>query len=52
MGIQMAWNDASRALTLELAPGSCLLTRTDIEIRMGQEIQPLKFDGSPIKVSF
>ena len=53
MGIQMAWNDAQRALTLDLAPGSRMLTPVrNIEVRLGQEIRSVKFDGNPIKILF
>jgi alpha-D-xyloside xylohydrolase len=53
MGIQMAWNDPKRSLTLELVPGSRLLTPMQkIEIRLGQEIRSVKFDGSPIRILF
>jgi alpha-glucosidase (family GH31 glycosyl hydrolase) len=53
MGIQMPWNDAQRALTLDLAPGSRMLTPVrNIEVRLGQETRSVKFDGSPIKIVF
>jgi len=53
MGIQMAWNDAQRSLTLELAPGSQMLTPVrNIELRLRHEIRLVRFDGNPIKTLF
>jgi alpha-glucosidase (family GH31 glycosyl hydrolase) len=53
MGIQMTWNDAHRSLALELTPGSRMLTPVrNMEIRMGQEIRSVRFDGTPIKILF
>jgi alpha-glucosidase/alpha-D-xyloside xylohydrolase len=53
MGVPMTWNDAQRALTLDLAPGSRMLTPVrNIEVRLGQDTRSVKFDGSPIKMVF
>ncbi len=52
MGIQMAWKNAQRSLSMELAPGSRVLTHRKMEIRLGQEVRCAAFDGSPIKISF
>jgi len=53
MGIQMSWNDAKRSLILDLEPGSrMLMSSRNLEIKMGQETRPVRFDGNPIKISF
>jgi alpha-glucosidase (family GH31 glycosyl hydrolase) len=53
-GIQMAWNDGQRTLTLDLATGSRMLppVRRNLEIKMRQNMRPVMFDGNRIKVSF
>jgi alpha-glucosidase (family GH31 glycosyl hydrolase) len=54
MGVQMAWNDAQRKLTLHLADGSRLLSpmpRT-FEISLLKNKQSLTFDGKSVSVSF
>src|SRR5579863_9869146 len=54
MGIQMAWNDARRTLSLSLAPGSRMLppgTRT-LNVHLGEARRSLTFVGKPIEVSF
>ncbi len=54
MGLQMAWHDARRTLTLQLADGSRLLppTRRNFEVKLGQNTRSLVFDGKPLVVSF
>jgi alpha-glucosidase (family GH31 glycosyl hydrolase) len=52
MGIQMAWNDAARALKLHLAPGSRMLPplKRKIEIKLGETSKPAVFDGRPLDI--
>jgi alpha-glucosidase (family GH31 glycosyl hydrolase) len=54
MGIQMAWNDATRKLTLHLAEGSRMLppTQRKLEVQLGKDTQSVVFDGKPQTVSF
>ena len=53
-GTQIMWNDAQQSLTLDLAPGSGKLPRvpTAIQVKLGQSVRSVAFDGRPIKVSF
>jgi alpha-glucosidase/alpha-D-xyloside xylohydrolase len=54
MGIQMAWHDARRRLTLHLAPGSRVLPplSRSIEINLGESIRSVVFEGKPIEMTF
>lgn len=54
MGIQMAWDDTRRALSLQLAPGSRLLGSGPRAIMMQLEgvTREIAFDGRPAQVSF
>ena len=56
MGIQMAWNDRRRSLTLRLAEGSRMLPpiRRKIEVRLVAEniTRAIVFDGRPARVQF
>jgi alpha-glucosidase (family GH31 glycosyl hydrolase) len=54
MGIQMAWNEVRHSLALHLADGSRMLSpaRRSIEVRLGQDVKPVVFEGKPIEVSF
>jgi alpha-glucosidase (family GH31 glycosyl hydrolase) len=54
MGIHMEWNDSSRSLTLRLAPDSRMLPplRRNIEVRLGEALRPVSFDGSRVEVKF
>jgi alpha-glucosidase (family GH31 glycosyl hydrolase) len=54
MGIQMAWDDARRILSLHLAPGSRLLppeSRT-IVVKVDATTRSVTFEGKPVQVSF
>ena len=53
MGIEIAWNDARRVLSLHLAAGSRMLmpVRRNIEVKLGQTKRTLVFDGNPLTVS-
>ncbi len=52
MGIQMAWNDARRALSLRLAPGSRMLppARRNLSVKLGAATRPAIFEGRPLEV--
>ena len=54
MGIQMAWNDARRTLTMRLAPGSRVMApqRRNIEVKLGTLSRPTVFEGRPVEVRF
>ncbi len=54
MGIQMAWSDARKTLSLRLAPGSKMLapTRRSFEVKLGDAIRPVVFEGRPVEVKF
>jgi hypothetical protein len=54
MGIQMAWNDAQRVLTLRLANGSRVLPplRRNFEVTLGDTTRQTVFDGNPLQVRF
>ncbi len=54
MGIQMAWNDARKALSLRLAAGSKMLapTRRDLRVKMGSATKSAVFDGRNLEVRF
>ena len=54
MGIQMAWNDAHKSLTLRLAAGSKMLApaRRDIRVNMHGASKSAVFDGHLLEVRF
>jgi alpha-glucosidase/alpha-D-xyloside xylohydrolase len=54
MGIQMAWNDARKALTLRLAAGSKMLppSKRDIRVKLGDVVKSAVFDGRNLQVRF
>ena len=54
MGIQMRWNDARRILKLELAEGSRMVGpgRRDIEVKLGEAVRKVKFEGKAVEVAF
>jgi alpha-glucosidase (family GH31 glycosyl hydrolase) len=54
MGIQMAWNDAHRTLSLSLAPGSRMLPPEQrvIALQLAETTRSVAFAGKPIEVSF
>ena len=54
MGIQMAWDDTRRRLSLQLAPGSRLLEPGPraIAAQLAGTERSIAFDGKPIQVSF
>ena len=52
MGVQMTWNDSRRSLRLRLAPGSRMLPpmRRSIEIKVGETVRKIVFEGHPMEV--
>jgi len=54
MGVQLAWNDARRSLTLHLAEGSRMLPPAPrkFEVLLKDEKKPVVFEGKPLTVSF
>lgn len=54
MGMLMAWDDARRILSLNLAPGSRLLPPESraIAIKVAGTTRSLTFEGKPVQVSF
>ncbi len=54
MGIQMAWNDARRILSLHLEPGSRVLSPASraIVVQVAGATRNVTFNGRPIQVSF
>ncbi len=51
MGIQMAWNDQAKALSLRLEPGSRMLRRRNFEVKFGDKTRSVEFAGRPVSVS-
>ena len=54
MGIQLKWNDAERTLAMHLAPGSLMrpAVRRNIEVKLGNSIKNVVFDGRPLDLRF
>jgi alpha-glucosidase (family GH31 glycosyl hydrolase) len=54
MGIQMAWDDTRRTLSLQLAPGSRLLAPGPraITVQLAGTARNITFAGHPVQVSF
>ena len=52
MGVQMAWNDSARTLSLRLAPGSRMLPplRRELAIKLGESARSVVFEGHPVVV--
>lgn len=51
LGIEMAWHDARRALSLRLAAGSRLPGKRRMTIQVGGKKKPIVFEGRPIQVT-
>lgn len=53
MGVEIAWNDARRELTLGLAHGSRMLppTRRTFEVHLGEQTRAVAFEGRPVKIT-
>jgi alpha-glucosidase (family GH31 glycosyl hydrolase) len=52
MGLQMAWNDARKALSVKLASGSKLLGKRELEVKMGSATKKAGFEGRAVEVQF
>jgi len=54
MGIEMRWNDARRVLKMELAAGSRMLApgRREMEVKLGETVRKVKFEGKAVEVGF
>jgi alpha-glucosidase/alpha-D-xyloside xylohydrolase len=52
MGLQMAWNDARKALSVRLANGGKVLGARELEVKMGSETRQVKFEGRAVEVRF
>ncbi len=54
MGVQMAWTDRRRALTLRVADGSRMLPplRRDFVVKLGDATRRVAFDGHSVEVRF
>jgi alpha-glucosidase/alpha-D-xyloside xylohydrolase len=54
MGIQMAWNDARRTLSVRLSPSSRMLPPRQrvIAVQLAETTRSVTFAGKPIEVSF
>ena len=54
MGIQMAWNDSRKVLSLRLAPRSKMLApaKREIRVKMGGTTKSTTFEGRPVEVRF
>jgi alpha-glucosidase (family GH31 glycosyl hydrolase) len=54
MGIEMAWSDARKTLTMRLASGSRMLApeKRNLEVKMGGETKAAVFEGRPVTVRF
>jgi alpha-glucosidase (family GH31 glycosyl hydrolase) len=52
MGLQMAWNDARKALSVKLASGGKVMGTRALEVAMGSEIRQVSFEGRTVEVRF
>lgn len=54
MGVRLKWSDAQRALAMRLAPGSHLRPpmRRSVEVKLGDAVKNVEFDGHPLDVRF
>jgi alpha-glucosidase (family GH31 glycosyl hydrolase) len=52
MGLQMAWNDGRKALSVKLAAGSKFLGKRELEVKMGGAIKRASFEGRAVEVRF
>ena len=54
MGVELSWHDQSRTLGMRLAPGSKLLgpSKRRIQVKAGESLQQVEFDGRPTQVRF
>jgi alpha-glucosidase (family GH31 glycosyl hydrolase) len=54
MGIQMAWSDARRTLSMQAAPGSRMLgpAKRNMEVQLGDATKAVVFEGRSLSVRF
>jgi alpha-D-xyloside xylohydrolase len=52
MGLQMAWNDARKALSVRLASGGKVLGKRELKVKMGSETKRASFEGRAVEVRF
>jgi alpha-glucosidase (family GH31 glycosyl hydrolase) len=53
LGIQMAWNDRQRRLSLRLAPGSRLIDgKRALSVQLRESKKRVSFDGRPVEIRF
>ena len=52
MGLQMAWNDDRKALSVKLASGGKMMGTRELEVKMGSEIRQVSFEGRAVEVRF
>jgi alpha-glucosidase (family GH31 glycosyl hydrolase) len=53
LGIQMAWNDRQRRLSLRLAPGSRMIDgNRELSVQLGESKKRVSFAGRPVEVRF
>lgn len=54
MGIQLRWNDPQRVLAMHLTPGSRMRPpmRRKIQVKFGDFVKNIEFDGRPLDVRF
>ncbi|MCX6629523.1 MAG: DUF5110 domain-containing protein [Candidatus Solibacter sp.] len=52
MGLQLAWNDVRKALSVKLASGSKLLGKRELEVKMGSATKRTRFEGRAVEVRF
>ena len=54
MGIRMAWNDARKAFSMRLEPGSKMLapTKRELRVKVGSAAKDTVFEGRPVELRF
>ena len=52
MGLDLAWADARKTLSIRLARGSNVLGKRDLEVKLGSATKRVVFDGRPLQVRF
>ena len=52
MGMEMAWADARKTLTVRLAQGSKVLGKRELEVRAGRATKRATFEGRTVQVRF
>jgi alpha-glucosidase (family GH31 glycosyl hydrolase) len=53
MGVQLSWHDRSRTLRMQLASGSKMLaSKRKLDVKVGDNLRQIEFDGRPSEVRF